>query len=32
MRAELGEEVFTTAWAEGQSLPLEQVVARVLSR
>jgi hypothetical protein len=30
MRATLGEEAFTIAWAQGRTLPLDQVLARVL--
>lgn len=30
MRAELGETAFAAAWAEGETLPMEQILAKAL--
>jgi hypothetical protein len=30
-RADLGEDAFATAWAEGRTLPLEQAIAEALA-
>ncbi|MFQ5794233.1 MAG: tetratricopeptide repeat protein [Candidatus Bipolaricaulia bacterium] len=32
VRAELGEEAFAIAWAEGQAMPLEQAIAHALEK